>query len=276
MDVSWRKNLSAVLFHTFWTSFLKLLTWWNATPWLNASANAIIFDYMANFSGKQWPQCHDKNTHAPCVFLIGWCHWILEWLAWYSICSHKLAERRSPPSPHWRESYQAGGSPCAHLSQNNRSYSWCQADRSSQKFITQALNRNRLTVHWTAIVSMLRTIAYSVTYRPTVAAADIVLKVCLATKALYNNSMLQPYAMTLFGNLSWLNVSSLRAMEQPDVIKHVTRKDKGTLQCTLIAMPNHEEVLSAQNKAIMTPINCFVAYPRMHASFFLHGDMILV
>jgi len=258
--------------------FINSLTRWHATTLLDASAHEIIFGYLANFSDEWWLQWRGMQTltllvhfrEADAIDFFGDSRGIqLVFACMDSTLGPSINRteeraikllaalvRRYPKTT----DHMVGAGLIPLL----------------RKIMTQALNGNRSTVHLNAVVSMLCTIASNVTYRPTMAAADIVPTVCLAMQALESDIMLQTYAITLFGYLSYPNINTHRAMEQHDVIKLVTREDTGIVQSALIAMQNHAEVLSAQNEAIMTLFNCVVAYPRMYASFRQHGGVFLV
>jgi len=112
------------------------------------------------------------------------------------------------------------------------------------------MSRTAPIVHMNALVSMLSTLAFNVTYRSTVAAADIVPTVCLAMQALENDSMFQTHATILLGRLNNSNSNTLESVVPPDVVRLVTQ-----------AMQNHEDNIRMQRAGVWG-LTCFLASTR--------------
>ena len=114
----------------------------------------------------------------------------------------------------------------------------------------KTINRTRLIVHMNALVSMLSTLASNVTYRSTVAAADIVPTVCLAMQSFEHDSMIQTHATMLLGYLNNSSSNTLESEVPPEVVRLVTQ-----------AMQNHEDHIMMQRAGVWG-LTCFVASTR--------------
>ena len=119
-----------------------------------------------------------------------------------------------------------------------------------QTTMQKTMNRTRPIAHMNALVSMLSTLASNVTYRSTVAAADIVPTVCLAMQALENDTMFQTDATILLGYLYNSNSNALESVVPPEVVRLVTQ-----------AMQNHEDNISMQRAGVWG-LTCFLASTR--------------
>jgi len=87
-----------------------------------------------------------------------------------------------------------------------------------RKIMAQTINRTSPIVHMNALVSMLSTLASNVTYRSTVAAADIVPTVRLAMQAFEHDTMFQTHATMLLGYLNNSSSNTLESEVPPEVV----------------------------------------------------------